>query len=142
MNYTIGDVIGVFIFSIVGDLYYIWFNLGTVRNCAGKKSYTKLKKHYPYFNYPWYKKLFFVGLKDACKISWLLCFWFSFYNILSVVIYVATLLLFCKIIPATPLIIYIIFNTTVGKFIAWFISLPIFRFIATGRIKIRFDYND
>ena len=142
MNFTIGDVIGAFIISIGADLYYIFFNLATVSNCAGKKSYTKLKKYYPYFNYPWYKKLFFVGLKDACKISWLLCFWFSFYNILSVVIHVVTLLLFCKIIPATPLIICIIIYATVGKLIAWFISMPIFSFIGKGRIKIRFDYND
>lgn len=57
-----------------------------------KRAISKVRKEYPYFTYPWYKRLFFLGLNGKMP-KWIIFLAFTYY-ILSAVLAVVSVFYF------------------------------------------------
>ncbi|MCH5154090.1 MAG: hypothetical protein J1F71_02645 [Clostridiales bacterium] len=89
-----GTLIGVlFVFPIAWAmfslpiLYYI--------KAEGRKHYKKNKKVYPYLSYPFYKKIFLLGLRGAVnKITIVVTFAFNIITVIGMVLCIVLLIHF------------------------------------------------
>lgn len=65
------DTLATIIVIIIWWLISLWIVMSNIKSSAKKKCrnndemYKKIEKKYPYFNYPFIKKIFFLGLKGC-----------------------------------------------------------------------------
>lgn len=74
-----------------------------------RKAISKVKKEYPYFTYPWYKRMFFLGLNGKMP-KWIIVLAFAYY-ILSIVLAIVCVIYFFYPIEVIDLLIRIIAGT-------------------------------
>ena len=82
------DAVVALICSLFSDMFFTFLFMVHIR-LEAKEKWNKNQKLYPYFHYPFYKKIFFLGLKGAfSRINVVLTFIAHIATILALIFFV------------------------------------------------------
>lgn len=128
---SVGDAIIIMVTLVLTWLLVTGLTMWAVRSAADhtKRAKSAIKKDFPYFTYPFYKKMFFMGLKGALSKVNLVFIWVSFISTILYLIISTVWLVFFNIFSANILyaVSFVSGVSTMGRMLVLRLSWPDFK---------------
>jgi len=128
---SVGDAIAGMIAMVLLWLLVTGLSMWAVwsASCDSKRAKSAIKKDFPYFTYPFYKKMFFMGLKGALSKVNLVFIWVSFISTILYLIISTVWLVFFNVFSFNIVSVFLLVSgvSTMGRMLVLRLSWPDFK---------------
>jgi len=128
---SVGDTIIAFVAAVLAWLLVTGLSMWAVQSAAyhTKRAKSAIKKDFPYFTYPFYKKMFFMGLKGALSGVNLVIIWGStVFLMLYIPACIVLIMVPCRVTCAVcSVMTTLCYGSTLGRMLVLRLSWPDFK---------------